>query len=151
MMLGQIGLFLLRAQIEFDVPPQDGSNPQTEEDVLSTFIERFWWIPALLLGVLLGFIIYFIVKRKQAKQPAALSTEGVDRLVALFGGFKNLLKAELDGQRLKVVVKAVAAADLEGLRAMGGQGLFVSGNQIKLTMASTPQAFVDVVNKESEV
>lgn len=149
-MLGQIGWFLLRAQLEFEVPQQDGSNPQTDEDVLSTFIERFWWIPALLLGVLLGFVIYFIIKRKQAKAPAALSTEGVDRLVALYGGYKNILKAELDGQRLKVVVKTVAAADLEGLRAMGGQGLFVTGNQIKLTMASTPQAFVDAVKKESE-
>jgi len=133
-MFGKIGFSILFAQVPFAA-------------LLS--IESYWWIPALVLGVLLGFGVVIILIRRKPKTPL-LSNEGVDRLAALFGGFANIVKAELDGQRLKVLVKSVAVANLEGLRAMGGQGLFVTGNQIKMTMASTPQAFVDAVKQESE-
>ncbi|MCK7487266.1 MAG: hypothetical protein MZU97_18480 [Bacillus subtilis] len=93
-MFGKIGFSLLFAQVSFAA-------------LLS--IESYWWIPCIGAGRFAWIRRCNHSHSKKTKNTPAFRTKASIVSSALLGGFANILKAELDGQRLKVVVKSVAA------------------------------------------
>jgi phosphotransferase system IIB component len=109
-------------------------------DPIVTWFAQFGWIVIVLAAMIfaVALAIFFALRKKRP----VWTDESVDWLIAAFGGIDNCLFAALEGARLRVGLKDVSKADLETIRQKGGQGLFVAGNTVKLTMTPSPESFV---------
>lgn len=114
-------------------------------DPIVTWFAQFGWIVIVLAAMIfaVALAVFFALRKKQP----AWTDESVDWLIEAFGGLDNCLTAAMEGSRLRVGLKDVSKADLETIRQKGGQGLFVAGNTVKLTMTPSPDSFVKRVQE----
>lgn len=109
-------------------------------DPIVTWFAAYGWIVILVAALLAAAAVFLIVRLKRRKP--AWDDQSVDWLVEAFGGLDNCLSAACEGSRLRVLLKDLTKANLELIKEKGGQGLFVAGNTVKLTMTPPPLLFV---------
>ena len=80
-----------------------------------------------LVGFLLGLLLILKKKPKRIK----VDEEFVDNIFSLLGGKDNILDITVDNARLKFKIKDLDVVDLNGLKSISNQGVFVTGNNIK--------------------
>lgn len=76
-------------------------------------------------------VLCIVLKKKKVKRPK-VDTEFLDLLINSFGGKDNIQSVVVDNARLKILVKDVALADLNKLKELSAQGVFITGNYIKI-------------------
>ena len=81
-------------------------------------------IAAILIIMLLAII-------KATKKDAGLD---FNKLVELLGGKNNIISAETNMSRFKVVLKDVTKADKEGIQKLGAKGIVEIDNQLKIIL-----------------
>lgn len=85
-----------------------------------------WYEYLIILAVLI--IISFIVIKLNSKD---FSTE-VNKLVKYLGGKDNIINAECNMSRFKVILKDTSKVDKNGIQKLGSKGIVEIDNQLKI-------------------
>lgn len=86
---------------------------------------------AVILVLAIGFCLCLCLKKKKVKRPKVCE-EFLDSLVNAFGGNKNIKEIAVDNARLKILVDDISLANLDKLKELSAQGVFITGNYIKI-------------------
>lgn len=89
-----------------------------------------WIIYAIIIIVLL--LISLVVKKLMKKDFG----DYANKLLVCLGGKDNILNAECNMSRLKVLLKDVSIVDKEGITKMGAKGIVEIDNQLKIIFGS---------------
>ena len=81
-----------------------------------------------LLVVILAVILLLIVKKTKRVK---IDTNFIDNLFKILGGKDNVLEVLVDNARLKFKVNDLETVDLNALKSLSNQGVFVTGDYIK--------------------
>ncbi len=85
-----------------------------------------WIIYAVIIVVLL--LISLIVRKLMKKDFG----EYANKLLVCLGGKDNILNAECNMSRLKVLLKDITKVDKDGITKMGAKGIVEIDNQLKI-------------------
>lgn len=80
--------------------------------------------------VLVAVLVLFLVKGKKNKR-IKIDSNFIDNLFAILGGKDNVLEVLVDNARLKFKVSNLELVDLNALKGLSNQGVFVTGDYIK--------------------
>lgn len=85
------------------------------------------WIEYIIIAVILIIISLVIVKlsKRDFKVEA-------NKLITYLGGKDNIINAECNMSRLKVILKDVSLANKEGIQKLGAKGIVEIDNQLKI-------------------
>lgn len=85
------------------------------------------WIQYIIIIAVLLIISLVVVKLHQKN----FSSE-INRLLKYLGGKENIINAECNMSRFKVILKDVSIVDKEGIQKLGAKGIVEVENQIKI-------------------
>lgn len=85
------------------------------------------WIQYLIILAVLLIISLVVVKLHKKD----FSNE-INKLIKYLGGKENIMNAECNMSRFKVILKDVSLVDKEGIQKLGAQGIVEVDNQIKI-------------------
>ena len=85
-----------------------------------------FWQYALIIIVLI--IISLVVMKLKQKN---FSSE-VNKLIKYLGGKDNIINAEVNMSRFKVILKDVSKVNKDGITSLGAQGIVEIDNQLKI-------------------
>ena len=88
---------------------------------------EFQWWHYLIIIVVLIIISLVIIKTKQKN----FASE-VNKLVQFLGGKDNIVNAECNMSRFKVILKDVSLVNKDGITSLGAQGIVEIDNQLKI-------------------
>jgi len=85
------------------------------------------WIEYLIIAIIIFIIVLVILKlsKKDFKIEA-------NKLITYLGGKDNIVNAECNMSRLKVILKDVSKANKEGIQKLGAKGIVEVDNQLKI-------------------
>ena len=85
------------------------------------------WIEYIIIAVILIIISLVIVKlsKRDFKSEA-------NKLITYLGGKDNIINAECNMSRLKVILKDVSLANKDGIQKLGAKGIVEIDNQLKI-------------------
>jgi glucose-like phosphotransferase system IIB component len=98
-----------------------------------------WYHYLIILAVLV--IIALVVIKLNSKD---FSSE-VNKLVKFLGGKDNIINAEVNMSRLKVIVKDTSKVDKSGIQKLGAQGIVEVDNQIKIIFGKDAKALKNYI------
>ena len=120
-------------------------------DFVQVFKDNIIWFALgfSILGLILCIIAYKLIKsHKKHKKPKLKIDEAyIIDLINLFGGKSNIDSIDVDGNKLKVDVKDVSSADLDGIKAKANSGVFVVNNTIKTLFMYDSETLRKELNK----
>jgi len=84
--------------------------------------------------VAIAIIILLIVLLTKKKGPKKIKVneELIDDIITKLGGKENITEVLVDNARLKIKVNDTKSPDYDGLKALSGQGVFITGAYVKL-------------------
>lgn len=85
------------------------------------------WIQYLIILVVLFIISLIVIKLHQKN----FSNE-INKLIKYLGGKENIINAECNMSRFKVILKDVSIVDKDAIQKLGAQGVVEVDNQIKI-------------------
>ena len=85
------------------------------------------WIQYAIIGVVLVFILLIVLKATKKDFHVE-----ANKLVDYLGGKDNIINAEVNMSRLKVIVKDTSKVDKSGIQKLGAQGIVEVDNQVKI-------------------
>lgn len=85
------------------------------------------WIQYLVIIAVLLIISLVVVKLRKKD----FSNE-INKLIKALGGKENIINAECNMSRFKVILKDVSIVDKESIQKLGAQGIVEVDNQIKI-------------------
>ena len=99
------------------------------------FLAALMELPYLIGGIVLGIVIItlvivLIIKGKKTKR-IKIDSNFIDNLFSILGGKENVLEVLVDNARLKFKVNDLESVDLNALKGISNQGVFVTGDYIK--------------------
>lgn len=89
-------------------------------------MEMQWWHYLVIILVLI-IVSLVIMKIKQKN----FSSE-VNKLIQYLGGKDNIVNAEVNMSRFKVILKDVSVVNKEGITSLGAQGIVEIDNTLKI-------------------
>ncbi|MBU1144888.1 MAG: hypothetical protein KJ971_03395 [Firmicutes bacterium] len=105
----------------------------------------------LLIFLLFAIIFYIIFRKKKNSKVDIMSNDNIEAILNCFGTLENIVSCSLEGSRLKVLTKDISKVDLVSIKALKAQGIFVSGNQVKLIFSFDVHPLVDyIINQKKE-
>lgn len=91
----------------------------------------------LIIGAIVVFVVLLcatlavIFLRKKKPGQVKIDSIFITTLTELLGGKDNIVNVEVEQARLRILVKDLSLADLNGIKTLATQGVFVTGNYIK--------------------
>lgn len=85
------------------------------------------WVQYLIIIAVLLIISLVVVKLRRKN----FSNE-INKLIKYLGGKENIINAECNMSRFKVILKDVSIVDKESIQKLGAQGIVEVDNQIKI-------------------
>ena len=85
------------------------------------------WIQYLIVAIIL-LIIGLVVIKVNSKD---FSSE-VNKLIKYLGGKDNIINAECNMSRFKVILKDITIVDKQGIQKLGAKGIVEIDNQLKI-------------------
>ena len=107
---------------------------------------NYWW-PVLLFVVSMVIIVRIIMMRPKQKKAVDVN-QYYDEVVQYLGGIANITSAALDGSRVKFQIQEIEQANLDGFKALGATGVFISGRNVKMVLPFDAKDLVDKINIE---
>ena len=89
-------------------------------------MEMQWW--HYLIIILILIIVSLVIKKVTQKN---FSSE-VNKLIQFLGGKDNIVNAEVNMSRLKVILKDVSIVNKDGITSLGAQGIVEIDNTLKI-------------------
>ena len=100
------------------------------------------WYHYLIILVILIIISLIVVKLNQKD----FSSE-VNKLIKYLGGKDNIINAECNMSRFKVILKDVSLVDKPAIQKLGAQGIVEIGNQLKIILGSDAKQIKKYINE----
>ncbi len=99
----------------------------------------------LFIGVLVTLSIKMKVQSNKRRNYAkkVLSDEYVGQLVENLGGKENIISASNSVSRLKVKLKDVESANLEGIQEISKKGVFVAGQDVQIIFSEEAVTYLE--------
>ena len=97
---------------------------------LTALMELPLLIGCVVLAVIIALVVVLIVKGKKNKR-IKIDSNFIDNLFSILGGKENVLEVLVDNARLKFKVENLDSVDLNALKGISNQGVFVTGDYIK--------------------
>ena len=91
------------------------------DDILKTYIE---YIVIVIILLIISLVIVKLSKRDFKVE--------ANKLITYLGGKDNIVNAECNMSRLKVILKDVSLANKEGIQKLGAKGIVEIDNQLKI-------------------
>lgn len=88
---------------------------------------RVQWIQYLIILAVLFIISLIVIKLHQKN-----FSSDINKLIKYLGGKDNIVNAECNMSRFKVILKDVSIVDKEGIQKLGAQGIVEVENQVKI-------------------
>lgn len=85
------------------------------------------WIQYLLILVVLGIISLVVIKLMKRDFSAE-----ANKLINYLGGKDNIVNAECNMSRFKVILKDVSVVDKDSIQKLGAKGIVEIDNQLKI-------------------
>lgn len=85
------------------------------------------YIEYIIIALVLFIISLVIVKLSKGNFKVE-----ANKLITLLGGKDNIINAECNMSRLKVILKDVTLADKDGIQKLGAKGIVEIDNQLKI-------------------
>lgn len=85
------------------------------------------WIQYIIIAAVLIIIVLIIIKLNQKD----FSSE-VNKLIKYLGGKDNIINAECNMSRFKVILKDVSLVDKASIQKLGAKGIVEIDNQLKI-------------------
>ena len=101
------------------------------------------WIQYLIIGTIL--LVIFLVILKINKKDFSVEA---NKLITYLGGKDNIINAEYNMSRFKVILKDVSKVDKEGISKLGAKGIVEIENQVKIIFgkdARTLKKYIDQI------
>ena len=101
------------------------------------------WITYLIIGVVLLIIVLVVLKLNKKD----FNIEA-NKLITYLGGKDNIINAECNMSRFKVILKDVTKVDKEGISKLGAKGIVEIENQVKIIFgkdARTLKKYIDQI------
>ena len=89
------------------------------------------WIEYIIIAVIL--IIISLVIAKLSKRDFKVEA---NKLITYLGGKDNIINAECNMSRLKVILKDVSLANKESIQKLGAKGIVEIDNQLKIILGN---------------
>ena len=87
------------------------------------------WLQYLIILAVLLIMSLVVVKLRQKN----FSNE-INKLIKYLGGKDNIINAECNMSRFKVILKDVTLVDKEGIQKLGAKGIVEIDNQLKIIL-----------------
>ena len=100
-----------------------------------------WLIYGIIIIVLI--LISLVVKKLMKKDFGQYA----NKLLVCLGGKENILNAECNMSRLKVLLKDVSIVDKDGITKMGAKGIVEIDNQLKIIFGPDAKKLKRYVNE----
>ncbi len=102
--------------------------------------------------ILIALIVIFIItkRRNKNKEEETFDNETLKRLVSSFGGKDNIIDIQNNSQRLSISVKNLEKVELNELNNLGAQGVFVSGNKIKMLVTKNIEPLLELFKEKND-
>lgn len=113
---------------------------------LLTWLKDYDWI-IIIATIVFVLIVVLIIKKKapKIKIQAPIEDEKIQSFIECYGGLENIVKVELDGRRLKLLLNQMDIVDIERFKSLGATGIFISGKQIKMVLPYDMKKLVDFI------
>lgn len=85
------------------------------------------WIQYLIIGIVLVLICLIVIKL--SKRDFRLEA---NKLITFLGGKDNIVSAECNMSRFKVILKDISIVDKESIEKLGAKGIVEIDNQLKI-------------------
>lgn len=85
------------------------------------------WIQYLIIAIVLVIIVLVIIKLNQKDFHSE-----VNKLIKYLGGKDNIINAECNMSRFKVILKDVTIVDKASIQKLGAKGIVEIDNQLKI-------------------
>lgn len=85
------------------------------------------WLQYLIIGVVL--ILIFLIVLKLSKRDFKVEA---NKLIGFLGGKDNIVSAECNMSRFKVILKDVALVNKDAIEKLGAKGIVEIDNQLKI-------------------
>ena len=89
----------------------------------------YYGIPAVVVLALVAVLVVVLVKKRKPK--LVIDAEFINNLVNVLGGKENVLSVTNDNGRIKFELSDLEKADLNGLKDLSQNGVFVTNNTVK--------------------
>ena len=106
--------------------------------------ENYWW-PVILFLVAIIVVVKIMLMQPKTKN----GKDGIvyaDDIIKFLGGLDNVIKASVDGSRVKFQVREIEVVNLEGFKEIGATGIFISGTNVKMVLPFDAQQVVNKIN-----
>ena len=97
-------------------------------------IVLFIVLPALVLiavGIVVAIVLKINKKKKSNKPKIKVDDEFITNLIELYGGSSNIVDVVVDNGRLNITISDLDKANLNGIKEIATNGVFVTGSTIK--------------------
>ncbi|MBP5684334.1 MAG: PTS transporter subunit EIIB [Bacilli bacterium] len=101
------------------------------------------WITYAIIAIILLIIVLVVLKLNKKD----FNIEA-NKLISYLGGKDNIINAECNMSRFKVILKDVTKVDKEGISKLGAQGIVEIENQVKIIFgkdARTLKKYIDQI------
>lgn len=88
------------------------------------------WIQYVIILAVLAIICLIVLKLNKKD----FSSE-INKLIKCLGGKENIINAECNMSRFKVILKDVSKVDKEGIQKLGAKGIVEIDNQLKIILS----------------
>lgn len=85
-------------------------------------------IPAVLV---IALVVILILKNKKGSKKIKIDAEFINNLVSVLGGKENVLSVTNDNGRIKFELSDLDKANLQALKDLSQNGVFVTNNTVK--------------------
>lgn len=87
------------------------------------------WIQYIIILAILAIVCLIVLKLNKKD----FSSE-INKLIKYLGGKDNIINAECNMSRFKVILKDVSKVDKEGIQKLGAKGIVEIDNQLKIIL-----------------
>ncbi len=98
-----------------------------------------WYVYPIIIAVLI-IIVLVIIKLNQKD----FSSE-VNKLIKYLGGKDNIINAECNMSRFKVILKDTSIVDKAGIQKLGAKGIVEIDNQLKIVFGKDAKQLKDCI------
>ncbi len=89
-------------------------------------------IAAAVAALILIILLIVLFTKKKGPKKIKISEDFMNDIINKLGGIENIIEVLVDNARLKIKVKDTKLPDYEGLKSLSGQGVFITGDYVKL-------------------
>lgn len=82
--------------------------------------------------LLVAVIILLVTLLSKKGNKLVVNDEFIDSIISLLGGKDNINAVMVDNARLKIALNDIKKPDFDSLKAICGQGVFITGNNVKV-------------------